>query len=643
MAIKIIHILGFLLAHSPEAISRALTVVLGDLIYCLPTKRRRSLLSNLHHAFPEMSEAERRKIGRTSCRRTVEMALFVLVSPHFSKEQLMGRFSIAANFEEEIQQNAENPEPAIVIVPHLCLMESLTLLPALVSGSFPEVGTIYRPLKQAALEDWVLRTRQRFGVRLLSRKEGFAEAIQMLRDQKVITILFDQNAGNIGVLSTFMGRVCSTTELPGMLAAKFKTRIGAAWTERTGFWRGVIKMEELERPSESVDCIFISNAWFEQKLRTEPGFRTDWLWLHDRWRTQDQWDRRLQLKHRRNALEDEMAWRGWDTMPKHTRIWIRLPNWLGDVIMAMPLLRALRSGRPDAEITLLARKQFKPLLDAFPVGDRHIILPDKGAAGEGAFFKKLSLEYPDMQILLTNSFRGDREAKRIGAPQRFGILRPGKPRPFLTHHWELPADLDEASVHQVELWREFLSHFGLKEKPDYTPFSAEELGGDFVTPTGGKQTIGLICGTENEPAKRWPVEHWRALIEQFPNERFTLFGTPNDRAITEQVASGFPSDRVMNRAGETNLIEFASELLTCRALVTNDTGGMHLANALGVPVIVVFGPTNPIRTGPCFDAPKALLQPPGCAPTGGGDIRAVTPETVADALSQQLKEAAANA
>ncbi len=619
-----------------------MAVAFGDLLYFLPTKRRRSLLSNLHHCFPEKTEAERREIGRTSCRRTVEMALFVLVSPHYSLEQLLERFTLDPDFERTIDQNAENPEPAIIVVPHLCLMESLTLLPAL-SKTVPQVGTIYRPLKQAPLEDWVLRTRQRFGMRLLSRKEGFAEAIQMAREKKAVTILFDQNAGNIGALSTFMGRVCSSTELPGMLAARFKARVGAVWTERTGFWRGVIRLEELSKVRESVDGIFMANDWLEKKLRTDTGFQNDWLWLHDRWRTQDQWDRRLQLKHRRNSLEDELYWRGWDKIPKGTRIWVRLPNWLGDVIMAMPLLRAIRQGRPDAEITLLARKQFKPLLEAFPVGDRLITLPDKGSAGERAFFKGLALEYPDTQILLTNSFRGDREAKRIGAPQRFGILRKGKPRPFLTHHWELPTDFDEATVHQTELWRQFLAEFGLNKKPDFAPFKADELGGDFKVPAGGRQTIGLICGTENEPAKRWPVEQWRALIEQFPEEHFTLFGTKNDRAITDQVAESFASQSVLNRAGETNLIEYASELLSCRVLVTNDTGGMHLANALGVPVIVVFGPTNPIRTGPCFDGPKVLLQPPGCAPTGGGDISQVTPEKVAEALRELLKEAPTNA
>jgi len=81
-------------------------------------------------------------------------------------------------------------------------------------------------------------------------------------------------------------------------------------------------------------------------------------------------------------------------------------------------------------------------------------------------------------------------------------------------------------------------------------------------------------------------------------------------------------------AGRTGLAEFAARLAECDLLVTNDTGGMHLANALGVPVLVLFGPTNPWRTGPVFHAPLRLLQPPGCSPTGGGKLQDLSPDAV---------------
>lgn len=637
MALKFIHLFGLLLARCPEALSRALTLVFGDLIYFMPTRRRRTVLANLRHAFPEASEEERRRMARTSCRRAVELALLLLVTPHYTQQQLTARFKIDPEFERELNGNADKPEPAVAIVPHLCLMESLTLLPALTSGPCPEIATIYRPLKQRALEDWVLRTRQRFGMRLLSRKDGFAEAMRMLRDQHVVAILFDQNAGNTGVLSTFLGRVCSSTELPGMLAHKFGARYVAVWTERTGFWRGVLKMEELPRPQSAHEGIFIANDWFERKLRAEDSFRTDWLWLHDRWRTQDQPERRLRLQHRREALDEELTWRGWNELPKKTSIWIRVPNWLGDVIMAAPLIRAAQRGRPDAQLTLVCREHFKEFLKRlFPHCSVRTFSSEKKMRTDLKTADVFAKCYPSTYILLTNSSREDILAKRVGAPQRFGILRTGKPRPLLTHHWSLPEDLDEATIHQTELWRRFLANFGLDETLDCTPFVLKDLNID-STKLRSQGRIGLICGTENEPAKRWPVERWRALIEYLPDERFVLFGTKNDWDIAKQVGEGFSEERVLNLAGETNLLTFAAELTACRALATNDTGGMHLANMLGVPVVVVFGPTNPIRTGPCFEAPKVLLQPPGCPETGGGDIQQVTPERVAEALQEIIK------
>jgi ADP-heptose:LPS heptosyltransferase len=132
------------------------------------------------------------------------------------------------------------------------------------------------------------------------------------------------------------------------------------------------------------------------------------------------------------------------------------------------------------------------------------------------------------------------------------------------------------------------------------------------------------------------VDHWRRLIEANPDRRFVLFGTANDRSITSQIADGFADTRVENLAGQTSLVEFAARLQACLLLVTNDTGGMHLANALGVPLLALFGPTNPVRTGPVFAARARILQPPGCPATGGGALAELQPETVLSALRAEL-------
>jgi ADP-heptose:LPS heptosyltransferase len=348
-----------------------------------------------------------------------------------------------------------------------------------------------------------------------------------------------------------------------------------------------------------------------------------WLWAHDRWKNQDNPRRRLRLEAKRNLLGEDVRERGLPTVPRNTRIWVRMPNWLGDVVMAVPLIRALRVSRPDAEITLLASPAYAGLLESFQIADRIRPLPARGL-GYFSHFAALRAQYPDTWILLTNSTRGDLEARIAGCPQRFGIVRQGASRPFLSHSYAVPAGFDEALHHQLDLWRDFLGHFGMAGAPDLSVTHSHRAG------AGGP--IGLIAGSENNPSKRWPVEKWRQLIEALPDERFVLFGTSGDAAITAQVCAGFDPDRVSNQAGRTSLTEFAAGLGKCRLLVSNDTGGMHLANALGVPLIALFGPTNPIRTRPVFSAPCTVLQPAGCPPTGGMPLSALHAAQVIDAV-----------
>src|SRR5204863_7511417 len=125
----------------------------------------------------------------------------------------------------------------IVCSPHLACWEAQTAQPLLVPGPFPEFGIIFRPLHNPAANAFVQRSRERFGMKLLSRKEGFAAALKILRRRGFVGVLFDQNAGMQGALTTLFGRVCSTTELPGLMAEKFDARVFGTFPIRRAFWR----------------------------------------------------------------------------------------------------------------------------------------------------------------------------------------------------------------------------------------------------------------------------------------------------------------------------------------------------------------------------------------------------------------------
>ena len=652
----VLKLLGWSVAHAPEPLLRLIAAVLGDLIFFAMPRRRRLVLSNLHHAFPEKPEAWRRSIGRESCNRMIETALLSLATPYLGKARLGTMISAAPELLACFAEHRAAPKATLICSPHLAYWEAQTSMPLIVPGSFPEFGIIYRPLDNPAADALVKRSRERYGMRLLSRREGFAEALKILRRRGFVGVLFDQNAGLQGALTLLFDRVCSTSELPGLMAEKFDAAIYGIFPRRRGFWRVEICVERIPHDGSGEGVTLALNRWLERLLRSDDNLCASWLWVHDRWRNQDMPAKRLRLEAKRNLFAADLKARGLSTPPRRTRIWIRLPNWLGDVVMALPLLKAIRASRPDAELTLVAKKQFTPLLEAWGVADRVHPLPERGL-GYWMHFRRIRREFPDAWILFTNSFRGDLEAWLTGVRQRFGIRRPGKWRPLLSHSYDVPADFNEADHHQLELWEKFLQHFGLAAATDRAPLvAAPDLRrpasdlrrpasdlrpptSDLRLPTSGfrrpasdlrrpTSAIGLIPGSENNPEKRWPVAHWRALIEALPERQFIVFGTPNDAPIADAVAAGFDSARVLNLAGKTDLAAFAAGLAGCALLVTNDTGGMHLANASGVPLIALFGPTNPIRTGPVFSAPSRLLQAPGSAPTGGGRLQDLSPETV---------------
>jgi ADP-heptose:LPS heptosyltransferase/lauroyl/myristoyl acyltransferase len=592
-------------------------------------------LANLHHAFPDQSPAARRALAVASARHSVEMGLFVLLSPHYSRAQLAVRFAIDDDLQRLTAEYRESSDPLVLLIPHFSLMEATAFFPALTASALPPVGAIYRPFDLPGLESWVRQTRERWGARLLSRKEGYFQAIDLLRQRGIVVVLFDQNAGDRGALTLFMDRICSTSELGGLLVEKCHARVGFLYTERTGFLRSRIRGEYLQCGSAAAEVLFASNRWLENKLRDSPAYCADWLWLHSRWRHQDHPTRRFRLQSKRDLLPEQLAWQGAPSVPRRTRYFVRLPNWLGDVVMALPLIRALRLSRPDAAITFLAQPAFAPWLERLGLAERILALPAPGR-GYWAFFRRLREEYPDVHVLFTNSFRGDFEAWLAGAPQRFGMHRPGRARPLLTHAWAVPAGLDESREHQTRVWEKYFQHFGLRGELDLSPFPWPVP----ASAASAAPVFGFICGTENFPEKRWPVERWRellaALLAALPGVRVHLLGVRGDAAITAAVAAGFPSASVLDLAGKTTLLQFADALRACTAVVCNDTGGMHLANALGVPVVAVYGPTNPVRTGPIFDAPRVILQPADCPPTGGRPLAGLPAARVLDALGPWL-------
>ena len=302
--------------------------------------------------------------------------------------------------------------------------------------------------------------------------------------------------------------------------------------------------------------------------------------------------------------------------------------------MALPHLRAIKAHQPEAQLTLIAKPQFKDLFELFPVADELVPLQKGGYRNLRALSALGRRSKPECQVMFTNSVRGDLEAWFVGAQNRVGMVYPGRHRPLLTGVFRLSAFKDELDVtHQTALLQDFLKSFDLIDSVDVAPFF---LGDVERVPN----RLGIIAGSSNNPQKCWAVENWCRMMARFsesiPGSEFVLFGTESDRSISEAVSKG-TTVTTRDRTGQTNMRELAGELAACDLVVGNDTGGMHLANAVGTPVAVLFGPTNPLVTGPFFDAPRLNIQPEGCPPEGGSSIQLLEPGTVADQLVEMVQ------
>lgn len=631
----LLKVFGRILAILPEFVVSLICRILGFIVLIVMPQRRKKTLRSLHHAYPEKSEAWRRSVLRTSAARLFEMGLFRPASAFFSRKRLEQALVISPDAEKVIREYAaggnKHGRPVVILLAHCTMTEAATMMPS----RFPElppVHVIFRPLNQASVNRWVTGERERFGAKMLSRNSGYNDAMAALRRGEMVGVLFDQNASKKGTTITFMDRIVSASDLPGLLAHRFQADTYVVYLERTGFWKSKLSLQQIPLGESPTEVTIRAHDALEAYLRRDANTAADWLWLHDRWRRNSGPHKRFRLPARRNQLDLSNRIHGYDTLPRKIRLWVRLPNWLGDVAMLLPILRAMRTGRPDLEFTLIGKAAFEPLANRLGVADRFVALPTRGSGYFRAFYA-MRKQYPDSYILFTNSFRGDMEAFLTRCPQRYGMIRPGKWRPLLTTPYRLPKKIDETQVHQTEIWKRMAHFYGLEAPLDYSPVVVDGI-------ERIPNRVGLICGTENSPEKRWPISHWRTLVEGLiaknPQVDIALYGTPADRTITDAVCDGFTSGNVRNLAGQTNLAEFCDELSACSVVCCNDTGGMHLANMLGTQVVAVFGPTNPVRTGPVFSTPHTILQPEGCPATGGMPIDQVSPERCLHAINQAL-------
>lgn len=318
---------------------------------------------------------------------------------------------------------------------------------------------------------------------------------------------------------------------------------------------------------------------------------------------------------------------------------------IGDAVNTVPLAVALKAARPDATLAWLIEPKSLPAVEGLRAVDRFIVF-DRPAGWPAALraLREVRSFRPDLVIDLQRILRSSFFTFLSGSPRRLGFDRSRcKEVSWLfTNEKISPAD---PSRHMVEQYLEFAAYLGCPPRPAAfdLPFGPADRAAAvaLLPPAAGGGFVVLNVGA-TKPANRWPEANAAAfcrLIAEKTSLAVALTGgredAPRARSIAERASC---PGRVVELAGKTTLRELSGVLLSARAVVSNDSGPMHIASALGVPTVGLFGPSDPRRTGPYRHLSLVVRSSVPCAPCGKRRCRravcmeAIRPEEVFDRL-----------
>ncbi|MBI5098088.1 MAG: lipopolysaccharide heptosyltransferase II [Nitrospirae bacterium] len=355
------------------------------------------------------------------------------------------------------------------------------------------------------------------------------------------------------------------------------------------------------------------------------------------------------------------------------KILIRGVNWIGDAVITTPSVRAIRRAYPDAHISLLVKPWVAELFKENP-DINEIILYDesfRGIKGKFRLANKLRRQRFDIAILLQNAFDAALLAWLADIPERIGYSRDG--RGFLLTK-SIHVTKDILSQHQVYYYLNLLKSIGIETKEaqpciyltdEERMWARNTVGAIHESPLPRKgvlqyaPTIGINPGATYGSAKRWMPERFAELIFRIINEmngRVIIFGSKSENEIADEIVGLVKTQRairesplpqklkthILNMAGKTNLRELAALIAECDAFITNDSGPMHMASALFVPVVAIFGSTNKASTGPFGEGHNIITKNLPCSPCmkrkcPEGHLKCMT-EITADNVFAALKE-----
>jgi lipopolysaccharide heptosyltransferase II len=310
------------------------------------------------------------------------------------------------------------------------------------------------------------------------------------------------------------------------------------------------------------------------------------------------------------------------------KILIRATNWVGDAIMALPALRAVRNRFAGAHIAIVARPYVADIYRDQQICDQLIAYYPRGAhaglSGREGLARELRAQKFDVALLLQNAFDAAWLAWRAGIPERIGYARDGRSL-LLTKAVRVPKP-SEIPAHEQFYYLELLRRAGCvdgltgdKSISLAVPSNSSARAGAYMLAAGVRpQTfrVAIGAGASYGSAKCWPPERFAAvanrLIDEFDAD-VVLFGTAAEKTVAAAIAAAMHRPPI-DLTGKTAIADLPALLSRCHLFVGNDSGAMHVAAAVGLPVVAVFGPTDPNGTAPVTTRCTIVQEKPYCSP-----------------------------
>jgi heptosyltransferase-2 len=306
------------------------------------------------------------------------------------------------------------------------------------------------------------------------------------------------------------------------------------------------------------------------------------------------------------------------------KVMVRAANWVGDAVLSLPAIHSLRLSLPNAEITILAKPWVSEIFQGNTVSDRVILYQSpgihKGFLGKWRLAGQLKKERFDLAFLIQNAFEAALISFMAGIPQRAGYNTDGRTL-LLTHPVTVNRRVKRG--HQVDYYLELVRAIGfqpaeripsLKVAEDRQQEAEQTLKSLGVGESD--RVVGISPGATYGSAKEWFPERYGELagrIAQDFTKHILIFGNQSDQCVAAQVRENarFP---LIDLTGATSLAQAIALIARCQLFITNDSGLMHVAAALKIPLIAIFGSTDPKRTGPLSDTCRIVHKAVPCAP-----------------------------